>query len=56
MAFLFFVFFCLLAYRTHQAVQPLGTTAGWMSLQLQYDLWKAEQSFDFSDLRRIEAA
>ena len=32
------------------------TPEGWMRLQLQYDLWKAEQSFDFSDLRRIEAA
>ena len=32
------------------------TPEGWMRLQLQYDLWKAEQSFDSSDLRRIEAA
>ena len=32
------------------------TPEGWMRLQLQYDLWKAERSFDSSDLRRIEAA
>lgn len=32
------------------------TPEGWMRLQLQYDLWKAEQSLDISDLRRIEAA
>lgn len=32
------------------------TPEGWMRLQLQYDLWKAEQSVDISDLQRIEAA
>jgi addiction module HigA family antidote len=32
------------------------TPEGWMRLQLQYDLWKAEQSLDISDLQRIEAA
>ena len=32
------------------------TPEGWMRLQLQYDLWKAEQSLDISDLRRIKAA
>ena len=28
MSFYFYFFFCLLAYRTHQAVQPLGSTSG----------------------------
>ena len=32
------------------------TPEGWMRLQLQYDLWKAEQSLDISDLRRIGTA
>lgn len=32
------------------------TPEGWMRLQLQYDLWKAEQSLDISDLQRIKAA
>ena len=32
------------------------TAEGWMRLQLQYDLWKAEQSFDVSNLKRIKAA
>jgi len=32
------------------------TPEGWMRLQLQYDLWKAEQSLDISDLQRIEAS
>jgi hypothetical protein len=27
MSFYFYFFFCLLAYRTHQAVQPLGATS-----------------------------
>ena len=29
---------------------------GWLRLQLQYDLWKTEQSVDISKLKRIEAA
>ena len=29
---------------------------GWLRLQLQFDLWKAEQSLDISKLKRIEAA
>jgi len=32
------------------------TPEGWLHLQLQYDLWKAQQSVDVSKLRRIEAA
>ena len=32
------------------------TPEGWLRLQLQFDLWKAEQSFDISQLKRIEAA
>jgi addiction module HigA family antidote len=32
------------------------TPEGWMRLQLQYDLWKAEQSIDISKLQRIKAA
>ena len=27
MLFYFYIFFCLLAYRTHQAVQHFGSTA-----------------------------
>jgi len=29
---------------------------GWLRLQLQFDLWKAEQSIDVKDLKRIKAA
>ena len=32
------------------------TPEGWLRLQLQFDLWKAEQSIDISRLKRIEAA
>jgi addiction module HigA family antidote len=32
------------------------TSEGWLRLQLQFDLWKAEQSVDISKLKRIEAA
>ena len=32
------------------------TPEGWMRLQLQYDLWKAEKSLDVKDLKRIRAA
>ena len=32
------------------------TPEGWLRLQLQFDLWKAEQSVDISKLKRIEAA
>lgn len=32
------------------------TPEGWLRLQLQYDLWKAQQSVDMSELKRIEAA
>ncbi|MDP2644447.1 MAG: HigA family addiction module antitoxin [Desulfobacterales bacterium] len=32
------------------------TPDGWLRLQIQYDLWKAEQSVDIEGLRRIEAA
>jgi len=32
------------------------TPEGWMRLQLQYDLWKAEKSSDFQNLKRIRAA
>ena len=32
------------------------TPEGWLRLQLQFDLWKAEQSIDISGLKRIEAA
>lgn len=32
------------------------TPEGWLRLQVQFDLWKAEQSFDVSGLKRIEAA
>jgi addiction module HigA family antidote len=30
------------------------TPEGWLRLQLQFDLWKAEQSIDISRLKRIE--
>lgn len=29
---------------------------GWLRLQQQFDLWKAEQSVDISKLKRIKAA
>ena len=32
------------------------TPEGWMRLQLQYDLWKAEKSSDFKGLKRIRVA
>jgi addiction module HigA family antidote len=32
------------------------TPEGWLRLQLQFDLWKAEQFLDISKLKRIEAA
>jgi len=32
------------------------TPEGWLRLQLQFDLWKAEQSIDFKGLKRIKAA
>ena len=32
MSFYFYIFFCLLAYRTHQAVQPLGSTTVYWQL------------------------
>jgi plasmid maintenance system antidote protein VapI len=32
------------------------TPEGWLRLQVQYDLWKTQQSIDVSELRRIEAA
>lgn len=32
------------------------TPDGWMKLQIQYDLWKAEQSVDVESLRKIKAA
>ena len=32
------------------------TPEGWLRLQSQYDLWKAEKSLDISDLKRIKAA
>ncbi len=32
------------------------TPEGWLRLQLQFDLWKAEQSIDISKLKRIEPA
>ena len=31
------------------------TPEGWLQPQLQFDLWKAEQSIDISRLKRIEA-
>ena len=32
------------------------TPEGWMRLQSQYDLWKAEKHLDISELKRIKAA
>lgn len=32
------------------------TPDGWLRLQMQYDLWKAEQSLNVEGLRRIKAA
>ncbi|MFO7885905.1 MAG: HigA family addiction module antitoxin [Desulfobacteraceae bacterium] len=32
------------------------TPEGWLRLQIQYDLWKAKQSVDTGDLKRIKAA
>ena len=32
------------------------TPEGWLRLQLQFDLWKAEQSIDVKELKRINAA
>ncbi len=32
------------------------TAESWLRLQVQHDLWKAEQSFDISGLKRIVAA
>ena len=32
------------------------TPDGWLRLQMQYDLWKAEQSLDVEGLKRIRAA
>ena len=32
------------------------TPEGWLRLQLQFDLWKAEQSIDVQGLKRIKAA
>jgi len=32
------------------------TPEGWLRLQLQYDLWKARQSVDTGELKRIKAA
>ena len=32
------------------------TPEGWLRLQLQFDLWKAEKSLDVSGLKRIKAA
>lgn len=29
---------------------------GWLKLQLQYDLWKAQQRTDLKSLKRIKAA
>jgi addiction module HigA family antidote len=31
------------------------TAEGWLRLQLQFDLWKTEQSVDISRLKRVEA-
>jgi addiction module HigA family antidote len=31
------------------------TPEGWLRLQLQFDLWKTEQSVDISRLKRVEA-
>ncbi len=32
------------------------TPEGWLKLQLQYDLWRAQDKVDLSGLKRIEAA
>ena len=32
------------------------TPEGWLRLQLQFDLWKAERSADLTGLKRIKAA
>ena len=32
------------------------TPEGWMKLQLQYDLWRTQQTVDISNLKRIQAA
>jgi addiction module HigA family antidote len=32
------------------------TPEGWMRLQSQFDLWKAEKALDISELKRIKAA
>jgi len=32
------------------------TPEGWLKLQLQYDLWKAEQTIDINGLMKIKAA
>ena len=32
------------------------TPEGWLRLQLQFDLWRVEQSIDVKGLRRIKAA
>jgi len=32
------------------------TPEGWLRLQLQFDLWKAEKSIDMTGLKRIAAA
>ena len=32
------------------------TPEGWLRLQVQFDLWKTEQSIDVSGLKRIKAA
>ena len=32
------------------------TPEGWLRLQLQFDLWKAEKTFDISGLKRIKVA
>lgn len=32
------------------------TPDGWLRLQLQFDLWKAQQSIDLSNLKRIKVA
>ena len=32
------------------------TPEGWMRLQSQFDLWKAEKSLDVRELKRIKAA
>jgi len=31
------------------------TPEGWLRLQLQFDLWKAQQSVDIKKLKRVEA-